>query len=279
MTRRVLTYAALGLLAVAALFPLLYMVTNAFMGASEFARYYGSLAKGLSGLNPLHLIPDWITLSGFREIFLSQPNYLVKFWVSLFLSGGILAGQMLIAILGGYAFARFRFPGRDAIFFGIILLMMMPYQVTLVPNYLVLDRMGLIDTYAALILPGVFSAFGVFLMRQAMLNLPVSLFEAARLDGAGPLRILWRICLPNLKPALAALAILNFADSWNMVEQPLVFLKDAARYPLSVFLTQVNTIKPEVGFACGLLSILPALLLFLHFKDEMVLGIGYSALR
>jgi len=279
MTKRSLIYTALGLLAVLTLFPLLYMVTNSFMGGAEFGRYYGKLAQELSGRNPLHMIPEWIMLDGYKEVFISRPDYLMKFWVSLFLSGSILAGQMIVAVLGGYAFARFRFPGRNAIFFAIILLMMLPSQVTLVPNYLVLYSVGLIGNYAAVILPGVFSAFGVFLIRQVMAALPADMFEAARLDGAGSWRILWKICLPNCKAGLAALAILSFADSWNMVEQPLVFLKDANQYPLSVFLTQVNAMRPEVGFAVGVLSVAPALLLFLRFKDEMVLGIEYSAVK
>ena len=272
-------YIALCLLAVAAVFPLFYMLTNSFMGAAEFSRFYGSLSKGVSGRNPLHFIPEWTTLEGYWEVFYSRPDYLIKFWSSLFISGSILAGQIVVAVLGGYAFSRFRFPGRDAIFFVIVVLMMLPLQVTLVPNFIVLDRFGLIGSYAALILPGMFSAFGVFLMRQIMLGLPVSIFEAAMLDGYGPLRSLWAVCLPNCKAGLAALVILNFADSWNMVEQPLVFLRDPNKFPMSVFLTQVNQIKPEVGFAAGILSVLPAMLLFLYFKDEMIMGIEYSAVK
>ena len=278
MMKRILMYAALALLAATVLFPLLYMATNSFMGASEYGRYYGALSRGLSGRNPLHFIPERLTLEGYWEVFLSRPHYLAKFWSSLLLSGSILAGQMAVAILGGYAFARFRFPGRDAMFFTVVLLMMLPLQVTLVPNYIVLDAMGLLGSFAAVIIPGAFAAFGVFLLRQVMSSLPPEMFEAARLDGAGSWRSLWRVCLPNCKPGLAALAILNFADSWNMVEQPLLFLKDANKYPLSIFLTRVNAMRPEVAFVAGLLSVLPALLLFLHFRDELVMGIEISAI-
>jgi len=144
---------------------------------------------------------------------------------------------------------------------------------------MVLDRLGLIGGYAAVILPGIFSAFGVFIMRQVMISLPAEIFEAARIDGAGAWRSLWYVCLPNCKAGIAALAILNFADSWNMIEQPLVFLSDPNTYPLSVFLTKVNAINPEVGFVCGLLTILPVMALFLHFKDEMMTGIEYSVVK
>lgn len=269
----ILMYTALGMMALAAVFPLIYIVTNSFMGPAEFSRYYGALSSGLSGRSPLHLIPDWITTEGYREVFISRPDYLMKFWSSMLISGAIVAGQMIVAILGGYAFSRFRFPGRNAVLFVVILLMMMPLQVTLVPNYIVLDRLGLIGGYTAVVLPGVFSAFGVFLMRQVMITLPDSIFEAAKLDGAGPVRALFRVCLPNCKAGVAALAVLSFADSWNMVEQPVVFLKESFMYPMSVFLSQVNSMRPEIAFVCSLLSILPALLLFLAFKDEMITGI------
>lgn len=255
------------------------MFTNSFMGAAEYNRYYGRLSTGVTAFNPFHLIPDWATLSGYWDVFLSRPDYLMKFWISLFLSVTILVGQLVIAVLGGYAFACFRFPGRNALFFTIVLLMILPYQVTLVPNYIVLNGMELIDSYAALILPGIFSAFGVFLMRQVMVGLPNSIFAAAQIDGAGSIRILTRVCLPNCKPGLGALVILSFTDSWNMMEQPLAFLKNHFKYPLSLFLMSVNTLNPALGFVCGILSVLPLLLLFLGFKDDMISGIEYMGVK
>ena len=278
-SKSALIYITLALMALIAVFPLIYTVTNSFMGAAEFERYYGDLQIKPSARSPLHLIPDWLTLDGFKEVFISRPDYLMKFWSSMLLSGAIAAGQMTIAVLGGYAFARFRFPGRKVLFFIIILIMMLPLQVTLVTNYVVLDYLGLLGGYTAVILPGVFSAFGVFLMRQVMMSLPASIFEAAKIDGVGPWRMLWKICLPNCKAGLAALAVLCFADSWNMVEQPIVLLKDSNMYPLSVFLTQINSARPEIGFICGLLSILPVLLLFLAFKDEMIQGIENTVIN
>lgn len=276
---KILIYIVLALLAIVSLFPLLYTIANSFMGAEEYSHYYDQLSSNVTASNPFHLIPDWITLSGYWDVFLSRPDYLIKLWVSLFLSTTILLGQLIVAVLGGYAFARFRFPGRDILFFIVVLLMMLPYQVTLVPNYMVLDHMGLINNYAALILPGVFSAFGLFLMRQVMVLLPNSIFDAAKIDGAGALKSLWNICLPNCKPGVAALMILSFADSWNMMEQPLVFLKDFYKYPMSLFLMNVNTSNPTLGFVCGVLSVLPLMLLFMRFKDEMIQGIEYSGVK
>ena len=277
--RNVPKYIFLGVMAFAALFPLVFLLANSFIGADEFSRYYGGLARGLSGHNPLRLIPDWITVEGYRQVFYSQPHYLVRFWYSMFLSVTILAGQLVMSVLGGYAFSRFRFPGRDVLFFIIVLIMMMPLQVTLVPNLIVVDALRINGTYAALILPGMFSAFGIFLLRQVMKALPNSLFESARLDGASSFGALWRVCLPNCKHALVALVVLNFADSWNMVEQPLVFLRYAVQYPLAVYLVQPDMARPEVIFTAGLLSVLPVLLLFLWFKDEIAFGIEYSVVK
>jgi multiple sugar transport system permease protein len=277
--KQVLKYIFLGVLAVAALFPLFYTFVNSFIGAVEFNRYYGGLSVGLSGHNPFRIIPDWITMEGYREVFFARPHYLMRFWSSMFISGTILAGQLILAVLGGYAFARFRFPGRNILFFIIVLIMMMPLQVTLVPNLIVVEALGINGTYAALILPGIFSAFGVFLMRQVMSALPNSLFESAKLDGASSFAVLRLVCLPNCKHGLAALAVLNFADSWNMVEQPLTFLHNAHRFPLSVYLINLQGPFPEVTFVSGLLSVLPVLLLFLWFKDEIAFGIEYSVVR
>lgn len=276
---QVLKNIVLWIVALTMIFPVLYVLTNSFIGPAEFLRYYGNIASHPTRYNPLHFIPDWITLDGFKEVFLLRPHYLMKFWSSMLISVTIVAGQMIIAVLGGYAFSRFRFPCRNIIFFLIILLMMLPLQVTLVPNYIMLDRFGLIGTYVAVILPGIFSAFGVFLMRQIMVSLPQSMFEAAKLDGAGAWRTLWRICLPNCKTGIAALLVLCFADSWNMIEQPLVFLQYSNKYPMSVFLTQINTISPEISFTCSVLSILPTLLLFLAFKDEMVVGVESTLVK
>ncbi len=276
---RLLTYLLLALIAAASLFPMVFTFTGSLMGADEIARHYGSLSSGEAGTSPLHLVPDMITLAGYAELLFLRPHYLVKFWVSMLLCCSITAGQTVVACLGGYAFSRFRFPGRDAIFFVLLVIMMMPYQVTLVPNYITLDRMGLIGGYPAVILPGVFSAFGVFLMRQVMASVPGAMLEAARIDGAGSWRALWRILLPNCRAGLASLVILSFADSWNMVEQPIVFLKDSNKYPLSVFLVRLGSVQPALGFACGLLSILPVLLLFLFLEEELVSGISHSLLK
>lgn len=271
----VFNYIFLGFFALFVLLPIVYTVTNSFMGAEEIDRYYGKIATE-GGQTMFHLLPDRVTVDSYYQMLFRRPDYLVKFWNSILLTGSIVLGQVFISCMAGYAFSKFRFPGRDALFFILIILMMMPYQVTLVSNFIVLDKMKLIGSYAAVILPAVFSPFGVFLMRQVIDSMPGEMIEAAKLDGANQWRILFRIVVPRCRSGIVSLIILSFVDSWNMVEQPLIFLKDRAAYPLSVFLSETSS---SLGFACGVLAMIPVALLFLFYEQELVEGISLSNLK
>ena len=165
---------------------------------------------------------------------------------------------------------------RDSIFFFYVILMLMPYQVTLVPNYLVSDWLGVLDTRWAIILPGSFAPFSVFLLTKFMRRIPASLIEAAKLDGAGEWRIFWSICLPQCRSALYSIAILVFIDYWNMVEQPLILLPDASQQPLSVYLSQINAGEIGIAFAAAVIYMVPGLLMFLHGEAYLVEGITYA---
>ncbi len=268
----------LGFFALFVLLPIVYTVTNSFMSVEEINRYYGDMNK--EGAHTLfHLLPDRVTLDSYYQMLFRRPDYLVKFWNSLLLTGSIVLGQAVVSCMAGYAFSKFRFPGRDAIFFVLIILMMMPYQVTLVSNFIVLDHLGLVGSYVAVILPAVFSPFGVFLMRQVIDGMPNDIIEAAKLDGANQGQILFQIVVPRCRAGLVSLIILSFVDSWNMVEQPLIFLKDRTSYPLSVFLAESNSADPSLGFACGVLAMIPVALLFLFYEQELVEGISLSNLK
>lgn len=275
---RVFNYLFLGFFALFVLLPILYTVTNSFMSASEINQYYGRMTQ--EGNHTIfHLLPDRISLDGYYQMLFRRPDYLVKFWNSIFLTCSIVLGQVAVSCMAGYAFSKFHFPFRDAIFFILIILMMMPYQVTLVSNFIVLDQMKLIGSYAAVILPGIFSPFGVFLMRQVIDTMPNETIEAAKLDGANQFQILTRIVIPRSKSGIVSLIILSFVDNWNMVEQPLIFLKDRSAYPLSIFLSQINSADPSLGFACGMLAMIPVALLFVFFEQELVEGITLSNFR
>ena len=224
----------------------------------------------------LKFIPDKVSFSQYFTVLLKSPDFLYKFWNSVILVAPIVLAQLMVASVAAYGFTRWRGKVRDTIFFAYVILMLMPYQVTLVPNYLVSDFLGLLNTRWAIILPGAFAPFSVFLLTKSMRRIPVSLIESAKLDGAGEWHIFWNICLPQCRSALYSIAILVFIDYWNMVEQPLILLPDASQQPLSVYLSQINAGEIGIAFAAAVVYMVPGLLMFLHGEAYLVEGITYA---
>lgn len=217
-----------------------------------------------------------VTIQHYYEVFLSSPKYLLRFWKSLLMCCCIVAGQVTVSTLAGYGFAKCRFRGRNALLFLMMVLMILPLQVTLVPNFIVLDRLGLLDTYYALVLPAIFTPLGTFIMTQSFRAIPNDIIEAAELDGCGLFNILLRVALPASKSGLVCTMLLSFLDGWNMVEQPITYLKDAGDYPLAVALASVPPGEPAVQMVCCILVAIPPLLLFLFFGKELVEGIAVT---
>ena len=217
---------------------------------------------------------DDLTLMGYYQVFLAQSQYLFRFWRSLALTLIIAAGQLTASVLAGYGFAKCKFRGRDTIFFLLMVLMIMPLQVTLVPNYIMLDEMELLDTYYALVLPMIFVPLGTFIMTQCFKAVPSDILDAARLDGCGTMGVILRILTPMNKSGLVCTAMLSFLDGWNMVEQPIVYLKDFAQYPISVSLASTSPGEPIIQMVCCVLVVLPPLFLFAYYKEELVKGVA-----
>ena len=272
-----------ALFALSFLMPTILTITNSFMTQTEINANYGSVFAAatsgktfISGQVNLKFIPDKVTFSQYITTFIKSPEYLIKFWNSVILVVPIVLLQVGVAAVASYGFSRWRGKVRDSIFFFYVILMLMPYQVTLVPNYLVSDWLGILYTKWAILLPGAFAPFSVFLLTKFMRRIPVSLIESAKLDGAGEWQIFWRICLPQCRAALYSIAILVFIDYWNMVEQPLILLPDASQQPLSVYLSQINAGEIGIAFAAAVVYMIPGLLLFLHGEAYLVEGIAYS---
>jgi multiple sugar transport system permease protein len=281
-----ISYAALTVMSFLMVFPVFYMFTNSLMDGREIMAHYGVLITG-NVKSPgstiryviFRLIPDMVSLLQYYQVLLRKSGYLMMFWNSIILTVPIVTGQMVVASMAAFAFSKLRFPFREQIFFIYIIVMLMPFQVTLVPNYIILKKLNLLETYSAIILPGMFSTFGVFLLRQFMRSIPGEYCDAGKVDGVGHFRMFINIILPQCKGALASLAILVFIDNWNMVEQPLVFLKDKTMYPMSVFLNEINMGDMGIAFACGMIFMLPALLLFLYGESYFVEGIQMSGIK
>lgn len=224
--------------------------------------------------------PAIFSLRQYYKIFIEDPTYLRLFCNSAMYAGAILLGQAMIIPLTSYALSRFTFRGRDFIFFCILILMIMPFQVTMTPSVIMLRWMGLMDTVWAVILPMWFSPFYIFLLRQFMVGIPNELLEAGMVDGVGAVRGYVHVILPVCKPILGAAAALSFADCWNMVEQPLVYLANRTDLqPLSVMFNQISTEGADVAFAGSALYILPTLFIYLYFQEDIVAGIQLSELK
>ncbi len=278
-TARIVLFIAALLLAAAFILPMLLTVVSSFMTQSELTSNYGevfdSRREMSEGVN-LKLIPDKVTFSQYGTVLLRSPDYLYKFWNSVILVVPIVVFQIAVALLAAYGFTRWRGRLRELVFFIYILLMLMPYQVTLVPNYLVSDWLGILETRWAIWLPAIASPFAVFLLTKYMRRIPKSYTEAAELDGASRWAIFKAIYVPLCRGIILSVAILLFIDYWNMVEQPLVLLKAIEKFPLSVYLAEINSGEYGVAFAVAVIYMIPPMLLFLYGEDDFVQGITYT---
>ena len=228
----------------------------------------------------IKLAPQVFSLSQYYNILIEDVSVLRLLVNSAMYTAAILVGQALVIPLMAYALSRFKFPGRDGIFFMIIMLMLLPFQVTMVPNVLTLRAMGLLNTAWAVILPTCFAPFYIFLVRQFMVGLPRELLEAAEVDGAGTFRCFIHVALPVCRPILGAAVALSFADCWNLVEQPLTYLAGQTQLmPLSVMFNQLTENPSGVEFAGAALYILPALLIYLYFQKDILSGIQLTELK
>lgn len=286
--------------AVLFLMPTILTLANSFMTSNEISANYGAMFSNISGDEKkfisedvnLKFIPDKVTIDQYKSVLIKNSDYLMKFWNSIILTVPITVFQLLLAVVTSYGFSRYPGKIKGLIFFVYIILMIMPSQVTLVPNYLVLDKFGMIDTQElgvsqgmerfisrlAIILPAVFSPFSIFLLTKVMKRIPNSYVEAAKLDGAGEIQIMTKIYLPMCKSALVSIGMLVFIDYWNMVEQPLVLMKgdNTSLHPLSVFLSQISEAEAGLAFAVGAVYMIPTILMFLYGEDYLVEGIVYS---
>ena len=279
-----LTFIIVGFFALLFLMPTVLTITNSFMSTTEISANYGQIFSNASSdaktfistkVN-LKFIPDMVSFGQYKTAFITSPAYLLKFWNSVILTVPIVAGQVIVAAGASYCFARNRSKLANAVFFVYVILMLMPYQVTLVPNYLVSEWLHILDTRWAIILPGIFAPFSVFILTKFMRRIPTAMVEAAKLDGANEFQIFSRIFMPLTKGTIYSVIILVFIDYWNMVEQPLILLSDTELHPLSVFLSKVNTNDAGLAFAVATVYMVPTLLIFLYSEDYLVDGIAYS---
>ena len=279
--RKILTRALLMLLALLMLVPVAVTFLYSFFSPSEikaFMQTRGSYDD--KAWMAIKLSPQIFSLSQYYEILIRDTSILRMFVNSVFYTMLILLGQAAVIPMMAYGLSRFRFKGRDAMFFAIIMLMLLPFQVTMVPNVLTLRAIGLLNTVWAVILPMWFAPFYIFLIRQYMLGLPNELLEAAQVDGAGTFRCYLHIVLPVCRPIIGAAVALSFADCWNLVEQPMTYLNQRVELqPLSVMFNQLVESSSGIEFAGAALYILPALFIYLYFLKDILAGVQLTELK
>lgn len=258
--------------------PLFITSLNSIADPNDVSIRYKTMIEG-KGDSKIDLMPKRYNLRQFYKVLIEKPKYLNLFWNSVFIVVPVIIGQVLIACFSAYAFAKLKFPFRDKLFYIYIVLMMMPFQVTLVPNYIIADKLGILNSLLSIICPGIFSVFGVFLMRQAIKKIPDAYIEAAKVDGAGQLRIFFKIILPLVKNYIASLCVLLMIDYWNLVEQPMVFLSDNSKHPLSLFLAKATAADMNIAFASAVIYMIPVLLIYLIAENYFVEGIKNSGLK
>ncbi|WP_350348212.1 carbohydrate ABC transporter permease [Agromyces sp. G08B096] len=255
--------------AIVMVFPFIWQTLTAFKTFQDSAQV------------PPIVLPDPWVFTNFAEVFDSMP-FAQMFLNSVLLTVGRTVGQVVLCTMAGYAFARIPFRGRNVVFVLFLSVLMVPSQLYLLPQYEIIQSLGWLNTLQALIVPGIFSAFGTFLMRQFFMSMPAELEEAARIDGANPWQTFWRIMVPLAKPGIVALTVFTVLWSWNDLLWPLVVTTDPARMPLSVGLSQLvglhGTDYP-VLMAGALLATLPMLVTFMILQRQFIQGIAFSGTK
>ncbi|CAH0117549.1 MULTISPECIES: carbohydrate ABC transporter permease [unclassified Paenibacillus] len=249
--------------------PYLWMVLTSFKSNAEI----------LTASN--HLLPQEPTLSGYRKV-LGEVPFFRWFLNSLSTSAIVTIGAVFTSALAGYIFAKFRFRGKRLLFVIILATMMVPFQIVMVPTYIIISKLNLVNDLAAIVIPYLVSAFGVFLAKQFIEAIPNELIEAARMDGASEFRTFWSLVLPQIRPALSALAIFSFMTSWNNYLWPLIILNEESKMtvPLAlVFFNGQNVVNYNVVMSAAVLIMIPVVIIFLIFQRQFIKGLTMTGFK
>lgn len=278
MKKKIITL-LLFILAMIMCFPIVFLLSGSIMGAAEIKEYLGPVLNDGSGYVTWSVLPKYATLRSYVELLLDTPKFFVMFWNSVGMTVSILIGQLVVSVTAAWGFARYEFPYKKLLFTLYIVLMLMPFQVTMLSTYLVLDKIKLINTAMSIVLPAVFSTFPVFIMYRFFISIPESIIECARLDGASEFKIFIKIGIPLGKPGTMSAMILGFLEYWNLIEQPLTFLKDKSLWPLSLYLPSIGLESADVAFAASAVTLITAIIVFFAGQSHLEQGIVATAVK
>jgi multiple sugar transport system permease protein len=262
-------HVALACGAALTLFPLFWMIAASFMTTGEATTY------------PPHLVPHAATLDQYRQLFV-RLNIGRAFFSSFVVAITVTLFSVLFNSMAGYAFAKLRFRGRDRMFGLLLVALVIPPQVGMLPLFLFMKQLHLVNTYAGVVIPSLATVFGIFLIRQFMLSIPAELLEAARMDGASELRIYWSVVLPLARPILATLATFMFMSTWNDFMWPLIILSDQSHYTLPVAIANLvgeHVQDVELMMASSVLTVIPVLIVFIVLQRYYIAGLMAGSVK
>lgn len=249
------------------------------MGNVELKENLAAVMTREKGYATWSLLPHDPTLRSYIELLIDTPEFFVMFWNSIKTVTGVLLGQVIVSIPAAWGFAKCNIPFKKGLFLGYIALMMMPFQVVMLSNYLVLNQLNLLNTLGAVILPGIFSTFPIFIMYNFFRSIPNALLEAARIDGATELQIFYRIGIPLGSAGIISAMTLGFLEYWNLIEQPMTFFKSKTLWPLSLFLPTIKWENAGMAFVASVITLIPAILVFFMGQDYLEQGIASIGLK
>ena len=261
--------------------PVAMIAGGSFMSGDEFSQNLSPVLKEAGEENTARwsVIPQYPTLRPYVELLIDTPGFFVMFWNTCKIVFPVLAGQLLICVPASWGFARYNFRFKNMLLVLYMALMLMPFQVTMVSNYIDLDKLKILNTHIGIILPAVFSTFPVFIMYRFFRAVPAALMEAAETDGAGEFKIFIYIGLPMGVPGIVSIIVLGFLEYWSIIEQPLIFMKDKFLWPLSLFLPEIASSSGGLYLAASVLMIIPSMLIFLFGQKYLEKGIRASGLK
>lgn len=260
-------------------FPVIFLIAGSFMGKAELTGHLAPvLGKGKDFVS-WGLLPKYPTIRSYVELLLDTPQFFVMFWNSVKIVFLSIAGQLIVGIAAAWGFARYNFRFKKILFTLYIVVMLMPFQVTMLSSYLVLDSFKMLDTHWSIILPAIFSTFSIFIMYRFFCNIPEAIIESARIDGASELKIFFKIGIPLGMPGIMSAVILQFLELWNLIEQPLTFLKDKSLWPLSIYLPNITLENADIAFTASAVTLIAAIIVFFAGQSYLEQGIAASAVK
>lgn len=259
--------------------PVILLLSGSLMDSLELKGYLTTVFTDGNEFISWKMIPDYPSFANYGKLLFETPQFFVLFWNSIKLVLCILAGQLLVAVPAAWGFAVYQGKVGRVLFALYVVLMLLPFQVTMLSSYLILNKLSLLNSHQAIILPAVFSTFPVFLSYGGFRGIPPQLFEAARIDGAGELTIFMRLGLPLGKSGLLSAMVLGFLEYWNLMEQPMAFLEDKSLWPLSLYLPEITWGQAGFAFCASVVALVPAVFVFVLGQDYLEQGIIYSGLK